>query len=127
MADRRTVVALGPEGERGRRGRQGLSAYEVAVDEGFTGTRRQWLDSLRGSRGERGPQGPDGQRGMQGPKGDPGPAAEPQMPLSAAFERDDVKHLTERVLVTFPTMTVEIVPTRDDLDYMTGAVFRRAA
>jgi len=127
MADRRTVVALGPEGERGPRGRQGLSAYEVAVDEGFSGTRRQWLDSLRGARGERGPQGPDGQRGMQGPKGDPGPAAEPQMPLSAVFERDDVKHLTERVLVTFPTMAVEIVPTRDDLDYMTGAVFRRAA
>ena len=34
---------------------------------------------------------------------------------------------TERVLVTFPTMVVEIVPTRDDQDYMTGAVFRRAA
>lgn len=39
------------------RGEQGLSAYEVAVKNGFLGTEQQWLESLRGqidiSSGER--------------------------------------------------------------------------
>lgn len=32
----------------------GKSAYEIAVDNGFTGTEDQWLDSLKGERGEKG-------------------------------------------------------------------------
>lgn len=115
MSDRRTAVVQGPEGGRGRRGRQGLSAYEVAVDEGFSGTRRQWLDSLRGERGERGPVGPDGQRGERGLQGEPGPAAEPQLPIAATFERDD-RHMTRRLLVEFPQSFVEIVPTAYDAE-----------
>lgn len=35
-------------------GPEGLSAYDVAVEEGFTGTEQEWLDSLVG------PQGPVG-------------------------------------------------------------------
>lgn len=33
---------------------EGKSAYEVAQDNGFTGTRQQWLDSLRGPQGNTG-------------------------------------------------------------------------
>lgn len=31
------------------RGESGKSAYEIALDEGFTGTKEQWLESLKGS------------------------------------------------------------------------------
>ena len=48
---------------------RGLSAYEVAVENGFVGTEAEWLASLKGDTGETGPQGP---QGPQGPKGDPG-------------------------------------------------------
>jgi hypothetical protein len=41
----------GPQGEKGDVGERGASAYEVAVDNGFTGTEEEWLDSLRGEAG----------------------------------------------------------------------------
>lgn len=41
----------GPEGEPGIDGVDGLSAYEVAVDNGFTGTEVEWLESLEGEPG----------------------------------------------------------------------------
>lgn len=31
----------------GQRGKQGLSAYEIAVKNGFIGTEQEWLDSLK--------------------------------------------------------------------------------
>lgn len=43
------------------RGEQGLSAYEVAVNEGFIGTVDEWLASLEGPQGPAGPPGPPGQ------------------------------------------------------------------
>lgn len=51
---------------------RGLSAYEVAVVNGFTGTEQEWLASLKGEDGAPGEQGPQGPVGPQGPKGDPG-------------------------------------------------------
>lgn len=44
-------------------GKDGKSAYEVAVDEGFEGSERRWLESLKG---EQGPVGPQGEQGPQG-------------------------------------------------------------
>ncbi len=44
-------------------GPEGLSAYEIAVEEGFVGTVEQWLDSLEGATGPEGPQGPQGEPG----------------------------------------------------------------
>jgi hypothetical protein len=38
--------AVGPQGERGDIGPDGLSAYEVAVVNGFVGTEAEWLFSL---------------------------------------------------------------------------------
>lgn len=80
----------------------GLSAYEVAQKNGFTGTVQEWLDSLkgqdgnvnfdtltaeqkeqlRGPKGDRGPQGPKGIQGAVGPQGATGPQGEtgPQGP-----------------------------------------------
>lgn len=52
----------------GAPGEDGLSAYEVAVANGFVGTEAEWLASLVG------PQGPQGIQGVQGIQGETGPA-----------------------------------------------------
>ena len=60
-------------------GKDGLSAYEIAVKNGFKGTEQEWLASLVGSPGPQGPQGiqgdagPRGEKGEKGDTGDPGP------------------------------------------------------
>ena len=41
----------------------GLSAYEIAVKNGFNGTELEWLESLKGDKGETGNNGNDGQDG----------------------------------------------------------------
>lgn len=67
----------------GGKGSPGLSAYEVAVENGFVGTEADWLASLegptgpQGPQGDPGPQGPQGDPGPQGPQGDPGPQGPP--------------------------------------------------
>lgn len=50
-------------------GTAGKSAYQIAVEDGFVGTEKQWLESLRG---EKGPEGPRGLQGVPGPQGKPG-------------------------------------------------------
>ena len=58
------VAIQGPKGDDGK------SAYQIAVDEGYVGTKSEWLASLKGDKGETGPQGP------KGDKGDPGEPAD---------------------------------------------------
>ena len=71
----------GPKGDMGPVGEDGLSAYMIAMENGFSGTEEQWLASLKGDKGDKGdtgatgPQGPKGDTGAtgpQGPKGDTG-------------------------------------------------------
>ncbi len=50
-----------------------LSAYGVAVKNGFIGTPEEWLASLKGETGEQGEQGPEGPQGKQGEQGPEGP------------------------------------------------------
>lgn len=50
----------GPPGADGADGADGLSAYEVAVNNGFVGTEAAWLVSLVGPAGPAGPTGDDG-------------------------------------------------------------------
>ena len=56
----------------------GLSAFQIAVLNGFTGTEVEWLASLEGPAG---PAGADGAQGPAGADGDPGPAG-PRGPLA---------------------------------------------
>lgn len=69
----------GPTGATGATGATGDSAYEVAVAEGFVGTKAQWLASLVGPQG---PQGETGATGATGPQGATG-ATGPQGPTGA--------------------------------------------
>jgi len=51
--------AKGEKGDKGDTGEQGISAYQVAVNAGFSGSVNQWLDSLVGSKGDKGDKGDD--------------------------------------------------------------------
>ena len=53
----------------------GLSAYDIAVANGFVGTEAAWLASLKGERGSKGEQGEPGIQGEQGVQGEPGASA----------------------------------------------------
>ena len=59
----------GPAGPQGASGTNGLSAYQVAVNNGFIGTEGQWLSSLQGAQGPAGATGPQGPAGPQGASG----------------------------------------------------------
>lgn len=66
----------GEDGSDGPQGPPGISAYEVAVNEGFIGTETDWLNSLVGPQGPQGipgNDGADGQDGATGPQGPQGP------------------------------------------------------
>lgn len=56
----------GGSGTPGPRGADGLSAYEVALANGFQGNEQVWLASLKGEPGEQGPAGNDGVDGTAG-------------------------------------------------------------
>jgi hypothetical protein len=59
----------GPKGLNGTPGIDGDSAYEIAKQNGFVGTEKQWLDSLIGSVGPMGGNGSAGPTGPAGPQG----------------------------------------------------------
>lgn len=56
----------GPQGQQGIQGPEGKSAYQLALESGFVGTKEEWLASLVG---QAGPEGPEGKRGPEGPEG----------------------------------------------------------
>ena len=53
----------------GTDGANGKSAYEVARESGFTGTKEEWLESLKGQKGDKGENGANGHDGVQGIQG----------------------------------------------------------
>ncbi len=54
----------GPAGPQGEPGADGASAYEVAVEQGYTGTEAEWLATLVGPEGPQGIEGPMGSQGI---------------------------------------------------------------
>ena len=66
------VTYLEENGTPGAPGEDGKSAYELAVQGGFSGTEAEWLESLVGPKGDKGDQGNKGDTGSRGEKGEPG-------------------------------------------------------
>lgn len=60
----------GGTGGTGEKGEPGLSAYEIAKENGYSGSEEEWLASLKGATGAKGADGKDGADGKQGPAGD---------------------------------------------------------
>lgn len=61
-------LQAGTDGKDGKDGQNGASAYEIAVQHGFSGTEAEWLASIKGEKGD------TGEQGLQGEKGDTGAA-----------------------------------------------------
>ena len=83
----------GEIGGPGEKGDDGKSAYQIAVEKGFTGNETAWLASLKGAKGDKGdtgPQGPQGKQGAQGPTGPAGPQGK-QGPKGADGKSINVK------------------------------------
>lgn len=70
----------GLDGNHGAKGERGYSAYEIAQQNGYTGTKEEWLQSLKGQKGD---QGNPGVRGVEGPRGIPGVNG---LPGASAYE-----------------------------------------
>lgn len=68
----------------GGAGADGLSAYQIAVNNGFIGSEADWLLSIKGQKGDKGDPGADGAKGDDGPKGDTGKSAY-QVAVDAGF------------------------------------------
>lgn len=81
------VPAQAPGG--GTTGTPGKSAYEIAVEEGFSGTVTQWLASLVGQQGPQGNPGPKGDQGDPGPAGADGSNADAEAYTDAAITTHD--------------------------------------
>lgn len=62
----------GTKDDKGDTGAQGKSAYEIALENGYVGSEKEWLVSLKGAKGDTGERGPQGEQGLQGAKGDKG-------------------------------------------------------
>lgn len=63
---------LDEKAESIQNGADGLSAYEIARNNGFSGTETEWLASLKGDRGDTGLQGIRGEKGDKGDTGEQG-------------------------------------------------------
>lgn len=68
------IIEIEVEAKEG--GPQGLSAYEIYLNNGGTLSETEWLASLKGEKGDKGEQGPIGPQGEQGPQGEVGPQGE---------------------------------------------------
>lgn len=85
------------QGNQGERGVDGLSAYQVAVNNGFVGSEKDWLESLKGQsikgdkgdsiKGDKGDKGDPGKDGENGAKGDTGKSAY-QIAVDAGYVGD---------------------------------------
>ena len=64
LAEINKIVSEGGNGINGKDGENGLSAYELAVQYGYTGTLAEWLESLKGVDGINGTNGSDGKNGL---------------------------------------------------------------
>ena len=72
-------------------GRPGKSAYELAVENGFSGTEAEWLASLVGAAGPAGAAGATGPAGPAGAAGPTGPAG-PGVPAGGTTGQFLIKH-----------------------------------
>ena len=128
------------------KGEDGKSAYEIAVEHGFSGTESEWLASLKGDKGEKGergiqgergpqgiqgnpgkdgeagPQGLQGKTGPKGDKGDPGPQGikgdvGPQGPRGEKGDKGDSYTITEADYEAIAALTVTKLPTAEGGTY----------
>lgn len=73
-------------------GPAGKSAYEIAVENGFTGTEQEWLASLKGDKGD---------KGATGAKGDPGKTPARGTDYWTQADIDEIKAYIDQKIAEF--------------------------
>lgn len=92
---------------KGENGVDGKSAYQLAVEKGFTGTLDEWIVSLKGEtgpigiQGEIGPQGLKGETGATGPQGIQGPKGD-------SYQITESDYAAIAGMVSVPSKTSEL-------------------
>jgi hypothetical protein len=84
---------------------QGDSAYEVAVEAGYSGTEAEWLDSLRGQDGQ---DGQPGAKGDKGDKGDPGDTRPRLCAVAVAISATENAHQTLELADVMPSDDLQV-------------------
>lgn len=72
LAEMKKMLSEVQSSSNGTNGENGLSAYELAVQNGFMGSVTDWLESLKGTDGKDGTDGVDGKDGADGINGKDG-------------------------------------------------------
>ena len=80
----------GQNGKDGKDGMNGKSAYELAVEKGYTGTIEEWLLSLVGEAGENGKDGKDGINGQDGKDGKDGAKGDQGISVVNAYVDENI-------------------------------------
>ena len=96
----------GTDGKDGADGKDGLSAYEIWLSHGNTGTETDFLNSLKGEKGDKGEQGKQGIQGIQGEKGEKGDKGDTGERGSDGADGKDGKDGTNGADGFSPTITV---------------------
>jgi len=106
--------------QAGVNGKDGLSAYEIAVENGFVGTVSEWLESLKGADGlpgkdgENGTDGRDGKDGKDGADGKDGLSAY-EVAVENGFTGSEEEWLSSITPDLSPYITrVEVLKIVDD-------------
>ena len=96
------------------RGKDGKSAFELAVEQGYTGTLDEWLASLKGEKGDAGEQGSKGEQGPQGEKGTDGARGEDgKTPVKGTdyFTNEDKLEMEDSVKADIKPYVIEVNET----------------
>lgn len=91
--------------ESGGSGAAGKSAYEIAVENGFVGTEKEWLESLKGKDGK------DGRDGVDGKDGET-----PVLPTKVSAFENDAGYLTEDEIAEDYATKAELASKADLVD-----------
>lgn len=94
----------------------GLSAYDIAKDNGFVGTEAAWLASLKGERGIKGEQGEQGIQGEQGLQGNPGASAY-DMAVAHGYEGTEIEWLSTLGIDVLYAKSTIVPPAGEESDY----------
>jgi hypothetical protein len=97
---------VGPPGPQGHKGAPGKNAYQVWLDAGHEGTKKDFLESLKGRRGKVGYPGEPGSTGAQGAAGPEGPPGDDSVPQSAELTRDSDGRVETVTVAAEPTWTI---------------------
>lgn len=111
--------AIAEKVQIGAKGEDGDSAYQVAVNEGFKGTEKEWLDSLKGEPGQPGKDGEPGENGISVShswKGTELTITSASGTSSADLKGEDYV-LTETDKNEIAEMDLELIPDGEEVSY----------